>query len=134
VDPADPGANNELAWFLATTPETRLREPAESVRLARKAVQTEKSSSTYWNTLGVALYRHGDDKAAVEALETSLRLTEGGDCYDWYYLALAHARLGDRDKARTWFDRAEQWMDRHKIQSEELRRFRTEAKALLARL
>ena len=40
--------------------------------------------------------------------------------------------LGDRDKARIWFDRAVQWMDRHKPHDDELCRFRAEAEAMLA--
>ena len=47
---------------------------------------------------------------------------------------MAHARLGERDKARTWFDRAVQWMDRHMPQAGELRQLRVEAEALLARV
>ena len=35
----------------------------------------------------------------------------GGSSFDWFFLAMAHRRLGDRDEARMWFDRAVQWMD-----------------------
>jgi hypothetical protein len=60
-----------------------------------------------------------------------MRLRKGGDSYDWFFLAMAHWRLGDRDKARTWFGRAVKWMDAHQPQDVELRRFRAEAEALL---
>jgi hypothetical protein len=49
-----------------------------------------------------------------------------------FYLAMAHCRLGDRDQARTWFDRAVQGMSRHKPHDDELRRFRAEAETMLA--
>ena len=42
-------------------------------------------------------------------------------------LSLAEAR----DKARMWFDRAVEWMDRHKPLNDELRRFRAEAETTL---
>jgi hypothetical protein len=80
----------------------------------------------------VAYYRSGDDRAAVAALETSMRMQAGGNSFDWFFLAMAHWRLGDRNQARTWFDRAVQWMDRHKPHDGELCRFRAEAEAMLA--
>jgi Flp pilus assembly protein TadD len=132
LDPEDPGVNNELAWFHATTPQPRLRDVARAVRLAEKAVRASPKSGSYWNTLGVARYRNGDDKAAIAALETAMSLRAGGDSYDWFFLAMAHWRLGDPHKAHTWFDRAVKWMDKHMPQNGELRRFRAEAEALLA--
>jgi len=132
LDPEDPVLNNNLAWFLATSPEPRLRDAALAVRLAKKAVTTQPRSADYRNTLGVAHYRNGDDSAAVAELETAMSLRAGGDSSDWFFLALAHWRLGDRDKARTWFERAVQGMDSHKPHDDELCRFRAEAEATLA--
>jgi tetratricopeptide (TPR) repeat protein len=129
---ADPAVDNELAWFLATSPEPSLRDAALAVRLAKKAVTARPRSADYRNTLGVAYYRNGDDKAAVAELETAMSLRAGGNSFDWFFLAMAHWRLGDRDKARAWLDRAVQGMDRHKPHDDELRRFRAEAEAILA--
>jgi tetratricopeptide (TPR) repeat protein len=80
----------------------------------------------------MAHYRNGDDKAAVAELEMAMNLQAGGSSFDWFFLAMAHWRLGDCDKARTWFDRAVTWMDSHKPHDQELRRFRAEASAMLA--
>jgi len=101
------------------------------VRLAKKAVTAQPESANYRNTLGVAYYRNGGDTAAIAALETAMSMQAGGDSFDWFFLAMAHRRLGDRDKARKWFDRAVQWMDRHKPHDDELCRFRAEAEAML---
>jgi serine/threonine protein kinase/tetratricopeptide (TPR) repeat protein len=128
----DPAVNNELAWFLATGPEAGLRDAGQAVRLAKKAVAAQPQSRNYRNTLGVALYRHGDDKAVVEELETAMTLGAGGNSVDWFFLAMAHWRLGNRDQARTWFDRAVQWMEKNKPHDDELRRFRAEAETILA--
>jgi len=128
----DPAVNNDLAWFLATSPEPRLRDAPRAVRLAKKVVTARPESANYRNTLGVAYYRNGDDRAAVAELETAMRMQAGGNSFDWFFLAMAHWRLGDRNTARTWFDRAVQWMDRHKPRDGELCRFRTEAEAMLA--
>jgi tetratricopeptide (TPR) repeat protein len=123
--------NNMLAWFLATGPEPRLRDAARAVRLAKKAVAALPQSANYRNTLGVAHYRNGDDRAAVAELETAIRLRSGGGSYDWFFLAMAHWRLGERDKARARFDRAVRWMDRHGRNDRDLGRFRAEAQAVL---
>src|SRR5262249_1640850 len=125
----DPAVNNELAWFLATSLEPRWRDPARAVQLAKKAVAVQQESANYRNTLGVAHYRKGDEKAAVTELERAMKLRSGGNSFDWFILAMAHWRLGERDLARTWFNRAVQWMDKHKPHDDELRRFRTETEA-----
>jgi tetratricopeptide (TPR) repeat protein len=132
VVPEDPGVTNDLAWFLATSPEPRFRDAPLAVRLAKQAVAARPQSADYRNTLGVALYRNGDDRAAVAELETSMSLLAGGTGFDWFFLAMAHWRLGERDQARTWFDRAVRWMDQHKPHDDDLRRFRAEAEAMLA--
>jgi tetratricopeptide (TPR) repeat protein len=131
LDPEDPDINNMLAWFLATSAEPRLRDAALAVQLAQKAVAGNQHSGDYKNTLGVALYRNGDNKAAIQELQASMTQRGGGDSYDWFFLAMAHWRLGDRDDARMWFDRAVQWMDSHEPNGE-FRRFRAEAADLLA--
>ena len=41
----DPDVNNELAWFLATSPEPCLRDAAAAVRLAEKAVAAAPETS-----------------------------------------------------------------------------------------
>jgi uncharacterized protein HemY len=116
---------------LATSPEAPLQNPERAVQLAQKAVTLEPARGAYHNTLGVACYRAGQWQDAVAALKKSMHLQSGGDCLDWFFLAMAHHRLGDEQMARDWYGRAAQWMDQHKSQDEELRRFRAEADALL---
>jgi hypothetical protein len=60
-----------------------------------------------------------------------MELRNGGDPTDWFFLAMAHWRLGDRDGGRAWYDRAVQWMKEHRSQDVELRCFRAEAAGLL---
>jgi tetratricopeptide (TPR) repeat protein len=132
VDPTDPAVNGELAWFLATSPEPRLRNAPLAVRLATNAVSARPESADYRNTLGVALYRSGDDKAAVTELEKAMRLRAGDDSLDSFFLAMAHSRLGEREKAGAWFNRAVQWTEKNRPHDDELRRFRAEAEAVLA--
>ena len=54
--------------------------------------------------MGIAHYRAGDWQAAVAALEKAS--ARRGHAADWLFLAMAHWRLGDKDKARQWYNRA----------------------------
>jgi tetratricopeptide (TPR) repeat protein len=128
--PKNAGRHNSLAWVLATWPDVRLRDPGLAVAHAQKAVELAPSGD-FWNTLGVAQYRNGEWKAALEALMKSVQLRKGGDSGDFFFLALAHWQLNEKDKARAWYDRAVAWMDKNQPQNGELKRFRAEATALL---
>jgi hypothetical protein len=46
-------------------------------------------------------------------------------------LAEVHWRLGDKDLARRWYDKAVVWMDKNKAEAEGLGRIRAEAAKLL---
>jgi tetratricopeptide (TPR) repeat protein len=131
IKPASAVACNNLAWMLATCPEEKLRNPRRAVELAKKAVELDPKSRFVWNTLGAAQYRAGDWQAALQALEKSMELGKGGDAFDWFFLAMAHWQLGEKGKAREFYDRAVQWMDKNQPTNEELRRFHAEAAALL---
>jgi tetratricopeptide (TPR) repeat protein len=122
---------NNLAWLLATCPDTKSRDAGKAVGLANKAVEMAPQGGTFWNTLGVANYQAGNLKEATVALEKSMQLRKGGDSFDWFFLAMAQWQLGEKEKARSWFDQAVQWMDNHQPNDEELRRFRAEAAGLL---
>jgi tetratricopeptide (TPR) repeat protein len=140
VDQGPPDARccDSLARLLATCPDPRLREPARAVELARKATELAPQEAPYWNTLGAAQYRAGHWKAAIEALTRALELRKGGDAGDGFFLALAHARLGNAEEARRWYDRAARWGEENRQalskdapKQEELRRLHAEATELL---
>jgi serine/threonine protein kinase/Flp pilus assembly protein TadD len=132
VAPDDPATNNQRAWYLTTAAQTRFRDSSLALRLAQKAVAARPQSADFRNTLGAAHYRNGDDRAAIAELEQAMSLRSGGDCYDWFFLAMAHCRSGDRSRALAWLDRATQTMDKSQPRNAELRRLRAEAEAALA--
>jgi tetratricopeptide (TPR) repeat protein len=130
--------HNTLAWLLATCPDVQLRDPRRAVEVARKAVELAPRAGTFWNTLGAAHYRAGDWDAAVSALAKSMELRKDGDAFDWFFLAMAHRKLGHGDEARKWYDRALHWLEQNREalekdsqHAEELRRFRREAEEVL---
>jgi serine/threonine protein kinase/WD40 repeat protein/tetratricopeptide (TPR) repeat protein len=138
LKPDTPLSQNNLAWFLATCPEAKFRDPKRAVALAQKAVALAPKEGTYWNTLGTAHYRAGSSEEAVAALKKSMELRNGGDSFDWFFLAMARWRLGQKDEARKWYEQAVQWLGQNRKAlarspqwPEELRRFRDEAEQLL---
>jgi tetratricopeptide (TPR) repeat protein len=129
--PTTAAVMNYLAWAIASTspPSDSLRK--EAVELARQATDISPKDGGFQNTLGVALYRAGDWKGAVAALEKSVELDSGGDASDGFFLAMAHWQLGDKDAARTHYDKAVARMEKDAPKNEELLRFRGEAARLL---
>jgi eukaryotic-like serine/threonine-protein kinase len=128
--PHDHRLRNNLAWLIARRPRSR-DDSIEAARLAREATSLTPENDAYWNTLGVANCRIGDWQAAAAALEQSIRYRSGGDAYDWLFLAMAHARMGDSALARTWYDRSLAWIERSPRSNQELLRFRAEAAHIL---
>lgn len=124
---------NDVAWLLATFPDDRARDPKRAVKLVDQLVKRDPQNpriGLFWNTLGVALYRTGDWKGAIAALEKSAKLNQGKEPGDGLFLAMAYSRLGERDKAKRWYDSATRLLDGRPATEEE-RRFRAEAATLL---
>ncbi len=122
---------NALAWLLANCPDHALRDPDKALQLAKQAVERAPNQGDYWNTLGASHYRVGEWQKAIEALNESMKLRKGGDPTDWFFLAMAHGRLGDKSQARIWHQKATEWIDKKQSQDEELRQFRAESAQLL---
>jgi hypothetical protein len=60
-----------------------------------------------------------------------MELRSGGDSSDWFFLAMAHWQLGNKEQARQWYEQACKWMDKNKPADEELKGFRNDAATLL---
>ncbi|HVK15774.1 MAG TPA: tetratricopeptide repeat protein, partial [Fimbriiglobus sp.] len=112
---------------LATSPDDKVRDPAVAVEFAREAAVFDPR----WNVLGVAHYHAGDYAAAVSAFQQSIKLRDGGDRTDWYYLALAYWHLNRKDEARKWYDKAAAAVSEKQPPDAEQARLRAEAEKLL---
>jgi hypothetical protein len=124
--------SNDLAWFLINEPDPTVGDPQLAVRLAVQTTQADPEAAAYWNTLGAAYHRAGDDANAITALERSVTLTGGGTGFDYVFLTLAHARLGQYEQANHWKVQADLWMEQHEIHHPELSRLHAQACACLA--
>jgi hypothetical protein len=128
-------ACNDLAWVYLTAPDG-LRDVKAALPLAENAVRLAPGNADYGNTLGVAYYRAGRYREAVELLRANLDKQEDkGLAFDLYFLAMSHHRLGETAQARDYLALAVRWTSAQRglvaAQVEELRMFRVEAEELL---
>jgi tetratricopeptide (TPR) repeat protein len=114
---------NDFAWFLLDEADPNVADPLMALGLVSQATEADPECPTYWNTLGLAFYRTGDATSAIAALERSIALTDGGTAFDYVFLALAHAQLGQQEQAQFWSTQADLWIQQHKSCNPQLRRF-----------
>ena len=126
---------NNVSWSVVFKPGAA----AEAYRLALEQAETahelEPDNLDFLNTLGVAQYRAGNHREAVATLTESDRMRSQGELdrqpADLAFRALAHHRLGERDKARADLARLRELMRRPEGPSvNENRLFLREAEAI----
>jgi hypothetical protein len=95
---ADGNTANLVAWTCALA-DSAAPDLSDVVGLARQA-SAGGDDANVLNTLGAILVRAGQHTEAVEVLKRAVALQGGGGtAMDWFYLALAHRRLGDGSEA-----------------------------------
>ena len=97
---------NDLAWLLLNHPDLESHGSAYALTLAAQVVQKCSDREVYWNTLGAAYLRNGDPTAAVAALNRAIALAGEDNPFNHVFLAMAYARLGDREQAQHWLAQA----------------------------
>jgi tetratricopeptide (TPR) repeat protein len=125
---------SDLARVLATATDAKFRDPSRAVELAAKAAESSPTDPYPRGTLGMARYRGGDWKGAITDLEKAVGLFNPAmsrDADTGFFLAMAHWQVGEKDKARTWFDKSVQWMDKGRQEHAVLKCIRAEAAELL---
>jgi hypothetical protein len=128
-------ACHNLAWTYLTAPEA-LRDAKAALPLAEKAARLAPGELVYRNTLGVAYYRAGRYREAVDALSPNVeRQGDRNLAIVLYFLAMSHHRLGEPALARNCRDFAFRWAQLQRglgyVEPEELTAGRAEAEELL---
>jgi serine/threonine protein kinase/tetratricopeptide (TPR) repeat protein len=129
--PEDASFANELAWRLCICPDVKRRDYRRAVELARRAVALTATTSNYWNTLALALYRCGEWPGSVAAGLKSMQLTNAGDVRDWFLLAMCQWRVDQPRRSRQLFLHAQRRIPYDADNVEYLAELRHEATALL---
>jgi len=127
LHPEDSAVWELAARLRAACPDARLHNAARAVEQASRAVEVSPAHATGWQALGMAQYRAGDPEAALAAFDRAMEQRNGGDSFEWFFVAMAHEQLGQRDDARRWYDRAVEWMAANQPTDLDLVRYRTEA-------
>jgi tetratricopeptide (TPR) repeat protein len=105
-----------VAWSCVLVPDA-VAQPALLVPLAEKGVAKAPTNYDYQNALGAALYRADRFEEAVKRLNEAAAAYKPDSgfrqpiAYNWFFLAMAHHRLGHSDEAQKWLDKAVQWTD-----------------------
>jgi len=131
--PANAATLNHLAWQLATSDDPDMLDASVAVELATRGLKLEPKNTMLPNTLGVAHFRAGNLQDSIDWLTESGARNHGLEGFDWFFVAMAHWRLGHKDEAHQWHAKAIEWMDTNRPTNHELVRFRAEAEELMKR-
>jgi len=131
IQPDYDWGHNSLAWALAKPRDRSSRERSEALEHARRAVALSPKEGTFHNTLALAEYRAGHWAESITAAEQSIALTKGVDASNWFFLAMALWQRGEKDRSRSYFDRAVAWTKKNDPKNAELLAFWREAAGLL---
>jgi tetratricopeptide (TPR) repeat protein len=82
--------------------------------MAEMAFPSHPRTDDYAMTLAAALYRANRFGEAIQRLnevnaglpQAATKTTAYSPAYTWFFLAMAHHRLGHREEARRWLDKA----------------------------
>jgi tetratricopeptide (TPR) repeat protein len=125
----------DIAWGRTISADAWREDRGEVLALTKGLVEDAPHLPHVWQVRGWALYRAGDYRASIEALERSISLQSdppGGDPWQWLFLAMNYWQLAERAQARAWYQEAFQWLDENPAQkSPEILRVREEAAKLL---
>ncbi len=100
VSPAHVGANNDLAWLIASNDG----DLDEALLHAKRAVRADRSADTL-DTLGYVHLKKGDNDEAVGVLAKALEARPDSPSIE-YRLGVALAAKGDREQARAILTKA----------------------------
>jgi len=117
----DPAAKRDSAkwpvWTCVLGPDA-VADWIVPLRLAEQAVADSPNDYQALNYHGAVLYRAGQFQQAIARLteaDAAIKLDDQKSfepAYNWLFLAMAHHRIGHVEEARTWHDKAVQWIDR----------------------
>jgi WD40 repeat protein/tetratricopeptide (TPR) repeat protein/serine/threonine protein kinase len=110
-------SNPDTDFYLARTcvlVPMRVPDPTEAVKRARRAQAAYPRTAWHLYILGMAHYRASHYKQAIRVLHESIDADSNWQSIglDWFVLAMAHHRLGQKKEARDWLDKAVQAMDK----------------------
>jgi serine/threonine protein kinase len=132
ISPDDYPMLDSTARSLAACPDPRYRDTTRAVAVATRAVAANPREPDYLATLGIAHYHAGDYRAAAGTFERALREGHRPDSDTGFYLAMTYWRLGEKAKAREWYDRGRGLVRKNQVHTAASQRVLRAAEAVLA--
>ncbi len=130
ADPKEYRIHRELSWLLTACPDAKYRDPRRAVDSADQVIRSEQAA-VGWFLRGCALYRVGDWKESIAALDRSLALGLKETPFHLLFAAMAYQRSGDAAEARRRYERALKLPALHRSADALLRHLRHEAATVL---
>jgi WD40 repeat protein len=96
---------NDASWEVVRQPGADAAAYARALRQAEAACRLTPNNAIHLNTLGVAYYRVGRYKDAVDTLVRSAKSVKGPSPADLAFLAMAQHHLGETEQARATLGR-----------------------------
>jgi serine/threonine protein kinase/tetratricopeptide (TPR) repeat protein len=122
---------HDFPLFLVTCSDPKWRNAKRAREWAGKAAERHPAYVEAWNTLGITHYRLGDYPSAIAALKKAASLRSDEHAADEFFLAMAYRQVGDERQAHEWYGKAVAWMEKNRLQDQELLRYRAEVAALM---
>jgi tetratricopeptide (TPR) repeat protein len=105
--PRDWRSVTALAISCLSAPRLQNADRIRGLEVALKMTELLPDEQLSWKWLSAAEYANGHWDAAIHAAEKCIALRkDDGWYFPWIVLALSHARRGEMDEARVWFDKA----------------------------
>jgi protein O-GlcNAc transferase len=122
-----------LAWILAVYPDRPPRDYDEAAGLMRQSLESQPKDPGVHAILALVEYRRGHWDESIAAVERAMALRKGGQAAEWFLLAMALARKGEKEKALPWFDKAVERAVKKNLKEVDVTMLWTEAARLLGR-
>jgi tetratricopeptide (TPR) repeat protein len=115
----DAGKLDRILWVCCLSARGR-DDHDQMAKLLAALVTNDTKNPLYLQTAGAVNYRAGKFEAAVTRLNEVIKLKNekaqktsspsNGDPFDWLFLAMAHHRVGHKDEAKSFFEKAKTWI------------------------
>jgi serine/threonine protein kinase len=122
------GFENDLAWFrglLDSAHDKQLMD--QELWIVPATLRAPPNIAFHRDAAGRSWLDAGQPERALAPLQQSADMREADHAYAWLQLAIAHARLGERNEAESWLNKADREMSRTKAVSPELKELRDAA-------
>ena len=123
------GSQDDLAWFRDRFGDPSTLPPVKKVK--EGWIGVAGLAQLAWRASEVSLVNLGDYENGVAAFTQLAEARGKNKAFDWLYVAMSHAHLGQHEQAQTWYDKSAAEIAASNDPSAELIELRDAAKLLL---